>query len=122
MKFLRCEICGNIVGVIKEKAGTVTCCGEEMKEIVPQTADSTTEKHVPIIEVEGNKVTVTVGSTIHPMTEAHFIEWIALETKNGHQRIILTPNDQPIAVFYIADDDEVVAAYEYCNIHSLWKA
>jgi len=122
MKFLKCEKCGNIVGVIEEKSGTVTCCDETMKEMVAQTADSTTEKHVPVIEREGNKVTVTVGSTLHPMTEAHLIEWIALETKKGNQRVSLTANDQPVAEFFIAEDDEVVAAYEYCNLHGLWKA
>jgi len=28
----------------------------------------------------------------------------------------------PEAVFAIADGDEFVAAYEYCNLHGLWKA
>ena len=26
------------------------------------------------------------------------------------------------AVFYIGEGDEVVAAYDYCNLHGLWKA
>ena len=27
-----------------------------------------------------------------------------------------------VAVFAIADGDKVVEAYEYCNLHGLWKA
>ena len=34
----------------------------------------------------------------------------------------LTPTDKPEAVFYIGEGDEVVAAYDYCNLHGLWKA
>ena len=73
-------------------------------------------------EVEDNKVTVSVGSVEHPMTEAHYITLIVLETKNGTQFKQLTPSDKPEAVFYIGEGDEVVAAYDYCNLHGLWKA
>ena len=46
----------------------------------------------------------------------------ALETKAGNQRKILHPGEAPHAVFYIAEDDEVIKAYEYCNLHGLWSA
>ena len=78
-------------------------------------------KHVPVITVEGNKVHVVVGSVLHPMTEEHSIQFIALETKQGVQRKALLPTDQPVADFVLAEGDEVVAAYEYCNLHGLWK-
>ena len=93
-----------------------------MQEIIPGTVEAATEKHIPVISVEGSKVTVTVGSVLHPMTEPHYIQWIALETKNGNQRKELKFTDEPIAHFCIAGDDEVVAAYAYCNLHSLWKS
>jgi superoxide reductase len=47
--------------------------------------------------------------------------WIALETKQGAQRKELLPGKEPYAAFALAQDDEVVAAYEYCNLHGLWK-
>ena len=56
------------------------------------------------------------------MTEEHSIQFIALETKQGVQRKALVPTEQPIADFVLAEGDEVVAAYEYCNLHGLWKA
>ena len=72
--------------------------------------------------VEGNKVTVRVGAVEHPMLPEHYIEWIALETAQGNQRKPLAPGQKPEAVFMLAEGDSVVAAYEYCNLHSLWKA
>lgn len=122
MKFLRCEKCGKIVGVINDCACPTICCGEEMKELVANTTDAATEKHVPVIEVNGSQVTVTVGSVDHPMLEEHFIQWIALETKEGMQRKALKPGEAPKAVFGLAEGDAVVCAYEYCNLHGLWRA
>lgn len=120
-KFYVCETCGNLVSLIREGGGTLVCCGKEMKELVPNTVDAAVEKHVPVVEVDGNKVTVTVGSVIHPMTEQHWIEYIYLVTKEGFQRKCLNPGDEPKAVFALSDGDEVVAAYEHCNLHGLWK-
>lgn len=122
MKFYKCGHCGNIVAYVKESGAKVSCCGEEMTEMVPKTADSATEKHVPVVKVEGNLVTVTVGSTLHPMAEEHFIQWISLQTEQGNQRKALAPGQEPTVTFAIAPGDKVVAAYEYCNLHGLWKA
>ncbi|SHJ26466.1 desulfoferrodoxin family protein [Pseudobutyrivibrio xylanivorans] len=122
MKFYVCEVCGNFVGMIKESGAPMTCCGQKMKELVPGTSDGAVEKHVPVFTVEGNKVTVTVGSVEHPMAPEHYIEWIALETEKGAQRKVLNPGDKPCAVFALTDDDSVKAVYAYCNLHGLWKA
>ena len=92
------------------------------EEITANTTDGAYEKHVPVIKKEGNLITVAVGSVEHPMLEAHFIEWIMLETKQGRQRKTLKPGEKPVAVFALTDGDEAVAAYEYCNLHGLWKA
>lgn len=120
-KFLICKHCGNIVAYVKESGVPVVCCGEEMTELIPGTTDASKEKHVPVISVDGNIVTVTVGSVEHPMLPEHYIEWISLQTEQGNQRKELKPGDEPKAVFALADGDTVIAAYEYCNLHSLWK-
>ena len=93
-----------------------------MKEIIPGTTDASVEKHVPVYEVKDNKVVVTVGSAIHPMTEEHYIQWISLQTKKGNQRKELKPGQEPKACFALCEGDEVVAVYAYCNLHSLWKS
>ena len=122
MKFYICKGCGKIVAIVKDSACPTKCCGESMEEIIPGTTDAAVEKHVPVYEIKDNKVYVTVGEVVHPMTEAHFIEWIAIETKNGNQRKTLTPTDEPKAVFPLLEGDEVLAVYAYCNLHGLWKA
>ena len=122
MRFYRCSHCGQIVAIVKYTGAPLVCCGEPMKEIIPGTSDGAAEKHVPVCEVKDGKVTVCVGSVEHPMLPEHYIEWIAIQTKTGNQRKALKAGDAPKAEFYIAPDDEVVAVYAYCNLHSLWKA
>ena len=121
-KFYICKHCGQIIAIVKKTGVPVVCCGEKMTEIIPGTTDAALEKHVPVVKIDGNTVYVTVGAVEHPMTEAHYIEWISLQTKNGNQRKILTPADKPEAKFALVDGDEVEAVYAYCNLHSLWKA
>lgn len=122
MQFYICKKCGNIVAYVEKKGCPIFCCGEKMEELVPGSVDAAQEKHVPVIDIDGNTVTVTVGEVEHPMLEEHFIGWIALQTKEGAQRKTLTPGGKPQATFVLTDSDEVVAAYEYCNLHGLWKA
>ncbi len=92
------------------------------KEIIPNTVDAAREKHVPVIAREGQTVTVSVGSIAHPMQEKHYIGWILLETAAGQEKKELTPGEEPVAQFYVAEDDTVIAAYAYCNLHGLWMA
>ena len=122
MKFYKCEICGKIVAMVKETPVDTVCCGQPMRELVPGTTDGATEKHVPVYMLEGNTVKVKVGSVEHPMTDAHHIEWIAIETENGNQRRELKPGDKPEATFALVPRDKVKSVYEYCNLHGLWKA
>lgn len=122
MKFYKCQHCPNMIAYLEKAVCNAKCCGEEMLELVPNTSDGAGEKHVPVIERDGQTVTVKVGSVAHPMLEAHYIQWIALETAQGMQRKTLKPGDEPKAVFALAEGDEPVAAYEYCNLHGLWKA
>ena len=122
MKFYVCNHCGNIVQYVKNKGVPVVCCGEKMSELIPGTSDGAAEKHVPAVKVEGSKVTVTVGSVEHPMQDVHYIEWVILETEKGYQKVDLKPDQPPVAEFIVPEGDKPVAAYEYCNLHGLWKA
>jgi superoxide reductase len=93
-----------------------------MQELVPGTTDAAVEKHVPVYTVDGDKVSVKVGSVEHPMLPEHFIEWIAVETTFGCHFRKLSPSTPPSATFVLSEGEEVVSVYEYCNLHSLWKA
>ena len=119
--FYICEHCGHIIAQVRDAGVPVICCGPPMPRIVPGTSDGAYEKHVPVYTVEGSVVTVTVGAVEHPMVDAHYIEWISLQTSSGNQRKILKPGDAPKACFAICEGDEVEAVCAYCNLHSLWK-
>ena len=121
MEFYICEHCGNIIAMVKNTGVPVKCCGQNMTKMEPGTSDGAVEKHVPQFTIEGNLVTVTVGSVEHPMVDAHYIEWIAIKTAQGAQRKLLKPGDAPKAVFALTDGDTLQEVYEYCNLHGLWK-
>jgi len=116
----KCEMCGNVVEVLSAGEGELVCCGQPMKLLAEQTADSAKEKHVPIVErVEGG-YRVKVGSVPHPMLEAHYINWIELRADGSVCRKFLAPGMEPAAFFPCAEA-KVLGAREYCNIHGLWK-
>ncbi len=120
-RFYLCEKDGTLVGLIHGGGGGLSCCGEPMKELIANTSDGTQEKHVPQVQVNGREVVVEVGSTHHPMSEDHSIQWVYLLTRQGGQRKILPVDGKPIAAFRLTDDDQPIAAYAYCNLHGLWK-
>jgi superoxide reductase len=121
-KFYRCAHCGNLITFLNNAGVPVVCCGEKMQQLIPNSTDAAQEKHVPVIEQNGAEVTVHIGSAAHPMTDAHYIQWIYLETKAGIQERMLAPGQEPKASFALTEGDQVVAAYAYCNLHGLWKA
>ena len=108
--------------MVKNAGVPVMCCGQKMTEIVPGTADAAAEKHIPVYQIEGNLVKVQVGSAEHPMLPEHYIEWVALQTRQGNQRKVLHPGDKPEVRFALCEGDRVEAVYACCNLHSLWKA
>lgn len=120
MKVFKCSRCGNIITKISDSGAPVRCCGMPMTELVANTVDASFEKHVPVVNVENNMISVNVGSVEHPMVAEHFIEWIYLETEKGGQMKKLLPGETPEAVF-VLENDEALAVYAYCNLHGLWK-
>ena len=121
IRFFKCNHCGNIIGVIHNAGVPMMCCGEKMQELVPGTVDAAAEKHVPVVSIDGNIVTVKVGEVEHPMVDEHFIQWVYLQTDRGGQRKCLKPGMKPEVKFALCDETPV-AAFEYCNLHGLWKA
>ena len=117
----KCDLCGNIVEILDGGKGQLVCCGEPMKLLEEQTADWKNEKHVPVVEKEENKVKVIVGSTLHPMVEDHWIEWIEIIADGKVQRKYLNPGDEPKAKFKVKNAENIIVR-EYCNKHGLWKA
>ena len=118
-KVYKCELCGNIVEVLHAGDGDLVCCGKEMVLMAEKTADSSTEKHVPVIEKTADGYKVTVGSTLHPMLDNHYIEWIELIADGLSFKKYLKPGDAPSAEFCIKASK--VSARKYCNVHGQGK-
>jgi len=112
----KCEVCGNIVQMNHASAGTLVCCGKDMTLLNELTADSSTEKHVPVIEKIDGGYKVYVGSTLHPMTDEHYIEWIELLAGAEVMKVFFKPGDKPEAIFKTFATQ--VTARSYCNLHS----
>ena len=105
VKFYKCMHCGNIAVKVFDAGVPLVCCGEKMVELVAGSQDAALEKHVPAVEVEGNKVVVNVGSVDHPMMEEHWIQFICLVTDKGYQIHPLNPGEAPHAEFVIAEGE-----------------
>ena len=100
LQIYKCSMCGNIVEVLHGGAGELVCCGKPMEKLDEKTADSATEKHVPVIEKTEDGCKVTVGSTLHPMTDEHHIEWIELLADGKTYREFLSTGGKPAELEY----------------------
>lgn len=122
MEVYKCELCGNIVEVLKGDGAPLVCCGENMTNLEEKTADTSKEKHVPFISEIENGYRVRIGEMQdHPMTEEHSIQWIELLIDNKVYRQVLKSGDEPEAVFFVEKSGKI-SAREFCNVHGLWKA
>lgn len=111
----KCAHCGEIVKVIKDEGCDIICCGEPMKTLVPNSVDAAVEKHVPMIEVQGDKVLVTVN---HVMEDDHYIEWVSIENDKQSCTKYFKPGEKAETHFKNIPGSTI---YAYCNKHGLWK-
>lgn len=115
----KCMKCGALVEVLNDckcdDCG-IKCCGESMRTFMPNAEDASFEKHLPVVEVSGNEVLVTVP---HVMEEDHFIEWIEMISANKRERVILEIGKPANATFPYIKGSKI---YSYCNKHGLWMS
>lgn len=121
VKFYICKHCKNIIVKINDAGVPVMCCGEKMTLLEPGTVEASKEKHIPVIEKDGERVKISVGSEAHPMLEEHSIMWIYLLTDKGGYIKYLNAEEKPEVYFYTPGETPV-KAYAYCNLHGLWEA
>lgn len=115
MKIYKDKETNNILLMINE------LCKKEydnFKELKVGESDGAVEKHIPVYEIKDNKIYISVGSTMHPMSDEHYIMWIALVGNKTINIKKLNPMDEPKAIFEYNDENEI---YAYCNIHGLWR-
>ncbi len=122
LDIFKCNVCGNIVEVVLSGGGELVCCNEPMELVTPKTVESMNEKHVPVLEENGDEKIIKVGSIPHPMEDEHYIQFIEVISKDHRwvKRKYLHPHEQPEAKFSCKCDKKF-DAYAYCNIHGLWE-
>ena len=118
----KCSVCGNIVEVLHTGAGELVCCGQPMILQIENTVDAAQEKHLPVKEVVGDKVTIKIGSVEHPMESAHYIEWIEVITSNRIYRKYLNTELDRKAEAEFTIKGEIIKVRAYCNLHGLWQS
>jgi superoxide reductase len=116
----KCTKCGNIVESLWNGQPALVCCGEVMKELVSNTTDAAKEKHVPVIERTGTKVTVKVGSVAHPMTKEHYILFVELLAGDKVLRHDFKEGDTVAEAVFLVEEGVPLQAREFCNLHGLW--
>lgn len=118
VKFYKCPICGNVIGLIDGDSKHLRCCGQEMIALTGNENDGATEKHVPVYEKVEDEIVVKVGEIEHPMDKEHYIMWIAQVTDNKTVRVKLYPEQGTETRFEYIHGSTI---YAYCNKHGLWK-
>lgn len=117
----KCTVCGNIIEVV-EVYGQLVCCDENMEFLEEKQVGIAPERHIPVIEKEGNNIIVKIGELPHPMVEEHHICFIELFVWDKIYRKFLEVADEPKAVFEVCADIDDLGAREYCNVHGLWNS
>ena len=119
-KFYNCDKCGNIIRMVVDKGIPVVCCGNTMRELLPNTVEASHEKHIPEIDFARNTLRVKVGNISHPMEKEHSIEWVYVVTTEGEQYKPLKLDKDPEVEFALVNGEKPVKVYAYCNLHGLW--
>lgn len=116
----KCETCGNILEIVHGGDNFSDCCSQKMTLQEPKKGPEGAEKHIPVVEIVGEKLFVKVGSIQHPMLPEHYIEWIELICGNRSYRKFLLPGQTPEVIFEIGELKAPFLVSIYCNIHGLW--
>ena len=119
LEIYKCELCENMVEVIRAGKGSLVCCGKPMVLMTENTVDAAKEKHIPVVEKVAGGFKVKVGSVAHPMEEKHYIEWVQIVDGDMTSRKFLKPGEAPEVEF--KSDAASVVAREFCNLHGVWK-
>lgn len=122
MRFFNCGDSCNFLICFGENNNSTYKPDEKIKELIPGVTDGASEKHIPVYKIGEDKIVVHVGEVEHPMLDEHYIEWILVETNQGFHLKQLKPADKTEAEFTLANGEQAICVYEYCNLHGLWKS
>ena len=119
-KIIKCDTCGSFVLPLVKGDGE--SCDSHMILMEAQTEGDKAAKHKPVVEIDGDNVTVKIGEIQHPADEDHFIQFVIVEAGSELFIKCFKPGETPEATFTIGSDkiNEGIVAYELCNLHGRW--
>lgn len=124
LELYKCNICENLVEVLSRGEGELVCCGKPMQLIKTTDSDSPelNDKHVPVIEKVVDGFKIRVGTTTHPMTKEHHINFIQAISKDLKyvKTKFLSPEEEP-KLNVKCNCENSIWARALCNIHGLFK-
>ena len=109
-RFYVCPVCGNILHAMGE--AVISCCGVILP---PLTAEDADDAHAVTIEPVEDEQFITVH---HPMTQEHFISFLAYVTSDRIQMVKLYPEGNAESRFRFRGMGYL---YWYCNRHGLFR-
>lgn len=124
LSLYKCSVCGNLVQVILPAGGELVCCGKPMTHLEPKnnSDEMLEEKHVPYFIHDNNNEYIQIGSTLHPMSNEHFIQFVEVFSQDKNKVILqyFSPDEKPI-MNLDASLAKNCSSLAYCNIHGLWE-
>lgn len=139
MNIFICSVCGHLeFGTAPESCPVCKSPREKYAQNDPIFEESSAKskeaavKHIPQVTVNREcgmipehpclDIIVRIGATLHPMEEAHFIQFIDCYVDDRYvSRIMLTPGVFASGVFHIKSPGKKITIVENCNIHGYWK-
>jgi superoxide reductase len=121
----RCPVCGAPKTSFNQNDNVFIESEEKSKEAaVKHIPAVTVKKECGLIPGQGCvDIIVRIGETVHPMEEAHFIQWIDCYVDDQYvSRVYLTPGVYAAGCFHLKTSGSKVRIVEQCNLHGHWQA
>ncbi|MDY0131564.1 MAG: desulfoferrodoxin family protein [Desulforegulaceae bacterium] len=116
----QCDICGNLVSVLRPGKGKLECCGEKMFWLKPKSGDPASEKHLPFIKETDSGFEAKTGKHPHPMVKSHYIGFLQAVDEKNELRHFFRPGENPKLKFAKTSDKMKVSSY--CLIHGVYES
>jgi len=119
----QCRQCGLVVEVLRDGGSELRCCGRVMDRLPEKSFAAGRQRHIPLFELVGERLRVTVGQPPHEMGHGHCLQWIEVIADGRSYRQFLRPGLLPQATFELAThtiDDAYVRLM--CSQHGLWTS
>lgn len=116
LKLKKCPKCHALIEVLQEsQKDEFYCCNTKMEDVIINDQEASYEKHIPNYTIKDDKIIIKIN---HVMEKDHYIQMIAIQTKNELYKKYLTKEDAPEVIFQYNGSATI---YSYCNKHGLWK-